>query len=67
VSGVIVTISAEGELEIISGLVRHEDRAAAKKKKADAANGDADKAPRTLWAVAGRPGGGRAGQGEFRR
>jgi ParB family chromosome partitioning protein len=36
--GAIVTISADGELEIISGLVRPEDRAAAKKKKA--ANGE---------------------------
>ena len=44
-SGAIVTIDAEGELEIISGLVRREDRAAAKKKKAEAANGDDDNAP----------------------
>ena len=42
-SGVFVTIDAEGGLEIISGLVRREDRAAAKKTKA--ADGDADKAP----------------------
>jgi hypothetical protein len=45
-SGAIVTVPCEGELEIIAGLVRHEDRAAAKQKKVDAANGEADKAPR---------------------
>ena len=44
-SGAIVTIDAEGGLEIIKGLIRPEDRAAAKKKKAETANGDADKAP----------------------
>ena len=44
-SGANVTISAEGELEIISGLVRREDRAAAKKTEPDAAEGDAAKAP----------------------
>jgi ParB family transcriptional regulator, chromosome partitioning protein len=44
-SGVIVTIGHEGELDIIDGLVRPEDRAAAKKTKPDAADGDADKAP----------------------
>ena len=41
-SGAIVTISDEGEVEIIPGLVRREDRAAAKKPEGD---GDADKAP----------------------
>src|SRR6202042_175892 len=45
ISGVIVTIDREGELDIIDGLVRPEDRAAAKKKAKDAANGDADNAP----------------------
>ena len=45
ISGVIVTIDHEGELDIIDGLVRPEDRAAAKTKKAEAANGDADNAP----------------------
>ena len=45
ISGVIVTIDHEGELEIISGLVRQEDRAAAKKKKAEA-NGEDGDAPR---------------------
>ena len=44
ISGVIVTIDHEGELDIIDGLVRQEDRAAAKKKKAEA-NGEDDNAP----------------------
>jgi ParB family chromosome partitioning protein len=43
-SGAIVAISAEGESEIIFGLVRQEDRAPAKRKKAEA-NGGADNAP----------------------
>ena len=44
ISGVIVTIDHEGELDIIDGLVRQEDRAAAKKKKAEA-NGEDGNAP----------------------
>ena len=43
-SGAIVSIDPQGELEIIDGLVRQEDRAAAKKKKAEG-DGDADNAP----------------------
>src|ERR1700733_5445925 len=45
ISGVIVTISAEGELDIIDGLVRQEDRAAAKKKKAETNGEEGDTPP----------------------
>ena len=45
ISGVIVTIDHEGELDIIDGLVRQEDRAAAKKKKAEANGEDGDAPP----------------------
>ena len=45
ISGVIVTIDHEGELDIIDGLVRQEDRAAAKKKKAEATGEDGDAPP----------------------
>ena len=45
ISGVIVTIDHEGELDIIDGLVRQEDRAAAKKKKAEANGEDGNTPP----------------------
>jgi ParB family chromosome partitioning protein len=44
-SGAIVAVSAEGELEIICGLVRPEDRTTAKKKKAKANGEDGDTPP----------------------
>jgi ParB family chromosome partitioning protein len=44
-SGAIVAIDAEGELEIISGLLRQEARAAAKKKKAETDGEDGDTPP----------------------
>jgi ParB family chromosome partitioning protein len=45
ISGVIVTIDHEGELDIIDGLVRPGDRAAAKKKKAETNGEDGDTPP----------------------
>ena len=44
-SGAIVSIDQHGELEIIDGLVRQEDRAAAKKKKAEANGEDGNALP----------------------
>ena len=45
ISGVIVTIDHEGELDIIDDLVRQEVRAAAKKKKAETNAEDGDTPP----------------------